>query len=324
MGVSDLSSTAAVLSAIEEFDRFGQAQFLELYGFAPATDYVLLFKGRKYDSKAIAGVAHRYQFPEQGALASDSFSGGVSSGGAATRLASLGFEIVSVAHDSSSWSLNECELVTQSYFECLAEQLHGRRINKAALYRSLAKVLGKRSAKSVEYKFQNINAILMEDGLPTLGPPMSNYQNLLQSVVHDHIRTHPRVFDIVRDAPPVARSAEDIFVAPPPPRKTKKKAAQPSKGRITDWAKRDAENRSLGERGERWVIECEKKKLIDAGRADLAAAIIWVSKDMGDGYGYDVTSFTREGGQILIEIKTTNGAKTHRFTSRRRSWQFLR
>jgi hypothetical protein len=33
MALSDLSSTAAVLSAIEEFDRLGQERFLELYGF---------------------------------------------------------------------------------------------------------------------------------------------------------------------------------------------------------------------------------------------------------------------------------------------------
>jgi hypothetical protein len=62
MALSDLSSTAAVLSAIEEFDRLGQERFLELYGFAAAREYLLLFKGRKYDSKAIAGVAHKYRF----------------------------------------------------------------------------------------------------------------------------------------------------------------------------------------------------------------------------------------------------------------------
>jgi hypothetical protein len=61
------------------------------------------------------------------------------------------------------------------------------------------------------------------------------------------------------------------------------------------------------------VIECEKKKLADAGRADLAAKVIWVSKDIGDGYGYDVSSFTCDGEQILIEIKTINGAKTSPF-----------
>ena len=41
--------------------------------------------------------------------------------------------------------------------------------------------------------------------------------------------------------------------------------------------------------------------------------VIWVSKDIGDGYGYDVSSFTCDGEQILIEIKTTNGSKTSPF-----------
>jgi hypothetical protein len=105
MALSDLSSTAAVLSAIEEFDRLGQERFLELYGFAAAREYLLLFKGRKYDSKAIAGVAHKYQFPKQGALSGDSFSGGVASDAAAKKLASLGFEIVTVDRDASAWTL---------------------------------------------------------------------------------------------------------------------------------------------------------------------------------------------------------------------------
>jgi hypothetical protein len=81
MALSDLSSPLAVLNAFREFDRLGREQFLELCGFAPAREYVLLFDGREYDSKAIAGVAHKYEFPEHGALPSDSFSGGVSSGG---------------------------------------------------------------------------------------------------------------------------------------------------------------------------------------------------------------------------------------------------
>ena len=33
----------------------------------------------------------------------------------------------------------------------------------------------------------------------------------------------------------------------------------------------------------------------------------WVSKEDGDGAGYDIRSFTLEGRERLIEVKTTNG-----------------
>lgn len=64
----------AVLKALDECDRLGRPVFLETYGFKGAQSYVLLHEGREYDSKAIAGVAHRYT---QGRpLTADEFSGG--------------------------------------------------------------------------------------------------------------------------------------------------------------------------------------------------------------------------------------------------------
>jgi uncharacterized protein DUF3883 len=314
MALSDLNSPSAVLAAIKEFDRLGREQFLESYGFAPAKEYVLLFERQEYDSKAIAGVAHKYEFPEQGALPSDSFSGGISSGAAAKKLASLGFEIVGIKHDPLDWTLRECELTAEAYFECLAEHLKGRETNKASLYRELSNRLNHRSAKAVEYKFQNISAILIEEGLPTLGRPKSNYQSLLKAVVRDYVRSHPDVFEVVPESLPVPRSAREIFVAPPLPKKDAgTNTAARNKVRPIDFAERDAENKKLGENGERWVIECEKKRLIDAGKSELAKKVLWVSRDMGDGYGYDIASFTCTGDPILIEVKTTNGVAARPF-----------
>ena len=40
----------------------GREAFLKTYGFKPATGYVLVYRGRQYDPKAIAAVAHRYDF----------------------------------------------------------------------------------------------------------------------------------------------------------------------------------------------------------------------------------------------------------------------
>jgi 5-methylcytosine-specific restriction enzyme A len=80
----------AVLAAVAECDRLGQAAFLERYGFAPARQYVLVYDGKRYDSKAIAGVAHGF-LPGKSPLASAEFSGGEATVGRLLRR--LGFTL---------------------------------------------------------------------------------------------------------------------------------------------------------------------------------------------------------------------------------------
>jgi hypothetical protein len=50
----------AVLKGIEEYDALGQPAFLHRYGFDRARQYVLVHDGKRYDSKAIVGVAHGF------------------------------------------------------------------------------------------------------------------------------------------------------------------------------------------------------------------------------------------------------------------------
>ena len=75
-GLSDLTSRAAVLDAIAEFDRTGRDAFLERYRFGPARRYFLEFEGKHYDSKAIVGASYGYQYPDRGPLENTEFSGG--------------------------------------------------------------------------------------------------------------------------------------------------------------------------------------------------------------------------------------------------------
>ena len=90
--VSSLTSRAAVLEAVHECDELGRAAFLERYGYGPAIGYFLVHEGRRYDSKAIVGVAVGKQFPEHGPLRNNEFSGGL--GSAVTKLRELGFEVI--------------------------------------------------------------------------------------------------------------------------------------------------------------------------------------------------------------------------------------
>lgn len=76
MPLSELTSRDAVLEAIREYDALGQDAFLVKYGYSRARRYQLLYDGKRYDAKAIVGVAFKYQFPERGPLVHSEFSGG--------------------------------------------------------------------------------------------------------------------------------------------------------------------------------------------------------------------------------------------------------
>jgi len=79
---------------------------------------------------------------------------------------------------------------------------------------------------------------------------------------------------------------------------------------VRDYAEQDARNRSLGLAGERAVLLSEELALIAGGRADLAEKIVHVAKIEGDGAGYDIKSYTVEGEEKFIEVKTTRGDRS--------------
>lgn len=74
-----------------------------------------------------------------------------------------------------------------------------------------------------------------------------------------------------------------------------------------DVAGRDARNRVLGRAGEERVLHNEQLVLSQAGKHDLAKKVRWISEEDGDGAGDDIHSFTHDGADRLIEVKTTNG-----------------
>ena len=91
MPLSELTSGAAVLRALREFDKVERAAFLERNKFGAARSYVFHHDGREYDSKAIAGAAHGYQYSKRGPLAASAFSGGANT--VARVLGALGFDV---------------------------------------------------------------------------------------------------------------------------------------------------------------------------------------------------------------------------------------
>ena len=90
MSLSDVTAEG-VERAIAEFDRLGRETFLAQYGFRKARRYFLVRDERRYDSKAIVGVAHGYDYPSRGRLRSKEFSGGEDT--VARHLEYLGFDV---------------------------------------------------------------------------------------------------------------------------------------------------------------------------------------------------------------------------------------
>lgn len=68
------------------------------------------------------------------------------------------------------------------------------------------------------------------------------------------------------------------------------------------------ESRALGLAGEQLVLDYETRRLVEAGRPDLAKKIEHVSFEQGDGAGYDIKSYNLDGSELYIEVKTTTGA----------------
>ena len=76
MPLDDIQNPRSVLDAVAEFKRIGRDAFLGKYGFGKAREYYLLVDGERFDSKAILGAAHGYEFPNLGPLPHHQFSGG--------------------------------------------------------------------------------------------------------------------------------------------------------------------------------------------------------------------------------------------------------
>lgn len=83
-------------------------------------------------------------------------------------------------------------------------------------------------------------------------------------------------------------------------RKEKKKAFI---ARKIDFEAINKRNKEIGEYGEEFVLAYEKQRLPQ----ELSDKVRHISKEDGDGAGYDILSYTTEGKVRFLEVKTTTG-----------------
>jgi hypothetical protein len=86
------------------------------------------------------------------------------------------------------WSPYEVDLIIADYFSMLSEELAGKHYSKTEHRKRLVPLLNNRGA-AVEYKHQNISAVLMKLGLPFIKgyKPLNNYQGLLVQKIIDYV-----------------------------------------------------------------------------------------------------------------------------------------
>ena len=97
----NLTKQDSVLKAIEEFEIHGRDAFLSKYGYGKAREYFLFHEGKRYDSKAIAGVAQGYETKDDGGpLSSEDFSGGEAT--VQRALENLGFTVFRIRNGTQA------------------------------------------------------------------------------------------------------------------------------------------------------------------------------------------------------------------------------
>lgn len=213
-------------------------------------------------------------------------------------------------NQSGDWSPVELDAIISDYFEMWDDELARRPYVKSRHRAALMGITG-RSAASVEFKHRNISAVLQELGLPWIWgyKPAMNYQEALFEAVDRYLSGHREVLE---PQPSLARRditmLDEIFVTAP---NRSPAARRPGLDRLIrkfDPVERDFRNRQLGRDGEEFVFGLERRRLIARDRGDLASRVRWVAQEDGDGAGFDILSFDDQGGERLIEVKTTAGA----------------
>lgn len=147
-----------VLNAIAEFDSLGRSTFLDRYGFNGSRDYFLVYEGHRYDSKAIAAVAHKWAPLGDGrALTPLELSGGKTD--AAKRLRELGFEVTEPV-PNGDWSWNEHILALDLY---MSNPSHpSRDSDEVRALSALLNELGAQTSTARNETFRNPNGVYMK------------------------------------------------------------------------------------------------------------------------------------------------------------------
>jgi hypothetical protein len=217
-----------------------------------------------------------------------------------------------IAVRGADWSSEEVTALVDSYFNMLNMEVSGESYNKTRCRHELMEIV-RRPPGAIERKHQNVSAVLHRLGYPWIEgyKPLPNFQGALVQEVLLRLEAHAdRLNGFVPSAEVTDQTFRNVFVdRPAEGARTRPLEALELTAAKIDFAERDNRNRNLGRAGEAFVVGVERARLMDLGLVDRAKEVRWVSREIGDGLGYDITSYDDNGDEIYIEVKTTRGDK---------------
>lgn len=216
---------------------------------------------------------------------------------------------------SEDWTDTEVELIVADYFAMLKDELAGIPINKTFHRRALLPLLNNRSEGSIEFKHQNISAVLNKLGVPWIVgyKPRSQYQHILETKTVAYLRKNLSLETYFRefaegDVKKVSEAEVDfnnLLTEAPKPNKVAEEAPAYGGTARVNYLEIEQNNKMLGDKGEQLILQYEKVRLQNAGKESFADQIEWVAQTQGDWVGFDILSKNTNGTDRYIEVKTT-------------------
>src|SRR5580693_5733157 len=118
----------------------------------------------------------------------------------------------------TNWQDDELDAIVADYFAMLAADLSGQPYVKSRHSAALMAKIG-RTHRSVEFKHQNISAVLDELGMPWIPgyKPKLNYQNAIFDAIDRYITRHPAILEPKPKQQVAPHEPAQVLVAPPTP-----------------------------------------------------------------------------------------------------------
>lgn len=122
----------------------------------------------------------------------------------------------------------------------------------------------------------------------------------------DAVEFAQKDIELTLDYNTVGIEAVDMPTVKTPKRKISRKFCVKNQ----NYEQRNRNLKKIGDVGEKLAVEAEKRRLIQEGHKELAERVVHVSVVIGDGLGYDIQSFQKNGNRYeekYIEVKATTG-----------------
>ena len=140
-------------------------------------------------------------------------------------------------------------------------------------------------------------------------------ENIPEIDLYKNISEKDTVYDIISEEDEKPENSYDVKLSFVNEKLVSKKTSSKKshifirKKDVKTWLRIEENKIKNGNLAEGLVFVAEKLRLQDLGRMDLADKVKWISRDSGDGYGYDILSYDlKDDGkeyEIQIEVKST-------------------